>query len=100
MKLRRGVAAAGIQIKPWATSDERRRPRAKGEGEGVGEEGGLDRNRGRSDSERRRGAGNIDRRGGQVMQDLADLAAVCVVSGLRRTSVVFENRRRQMSGER
>ena len=65
----------------------------------MGEEGGLDRNRGRSDSERRRGAGNIDRRGGQMMQDLTDLAAVSIVSELQRGCRLFEDWYGQAPGE-
>ena len=57
----------------------------------MGEEGGLDRDRGGSDRGRWRGADNVNRRRCQVMQDLADLAAVFVVSELRRGGRAFEN---------
>jgi hypothetical protein len=72
----------------------------KGEGKGASGKDGLGRVGDGRDRERWWCTGNIDRSCRQVMQDLADLAAVCVVSELRYTSVVFENRRRQVSGER
>ena len=51
------------------------------------------------DRERRRRGDEIDRRRGQVMQDLANLAAVLVVGDLQRRGRIFEDRRRKATGK-
>jgi hypothetical protein len=71
----------------------------KGEGKGAGEKDSLGRVGDGRDRERRRRAGNIDRRRRQVMQDLADLAAVFMDVQLRGGGGVFDDRRGKLPGE-
>ena len=82
-----------------AASDDGRGPRAKSQGAGTRDKRRFAWGRGRRNSERRRRGREIDRRRSQVMQDLADLAAVLVLGDLRRSGGVFQYGRRQMAGE-
>src|ERR1700722_14833327 len=95
----RGLVIGSVG-QPMAASSERRSPGTKGEGAGPGDSSGLARDRNTRDRKRRRRGCDIDRRRGQMMQDLADLAAVFVVRSLRRPGRGFDNRDPQGGGKR
>lgn len=98
MKLRRGVAAARI-VRPKAASGRGRGSGVEGEVGAAGDDGGFALDRVRRSCRRRCNGGEVNRRRGQLMQNLADLAAIFVVERLRRRSRVLDDRRAEMPGE-